>query len=226
MLQARAASMRALFDHLPDWAAGQRAAGCAWGPARRHFSVSFGIDQPARRVAVTLCPHAGSASMGAASMGGGTSIDSGDSRVRNAIRLGSYVQQVKRSVTELRVAVKHAAAYREKCSLTLSAAMGATLALDQASPCVRVLAWGCLPVLSVLPPPVQQCIRSAEICAALWPCNCSSDHQGPLHTLAALCRQCTQGWHSRKGQSSYACATRSPALSTLPRLASRCASWP
>ena len=38
---------------------------------------------------------------------------------------------VKRSVAELRAAVKKAAAYREKCSLTLSAAMGVTLALDQ-----------------------------------------------------------------------------------------------
>ena len=58
-------------------------------------------------------------------------MDSNSTQTQLVVRLSGYVQDVKRSVAELRVAVKQAAAYREKCSLLLSAAMGVTLALDQ-----------------------------------------------------------------------------------------------
>ena len=46
-------------------------------------------------------------------------------------RSASAVQAVKDAVAELRVSVKSAVAHREKCSILLSAAMAASLALDQ-----------------------------------------------------------------------------------------------
>ena len=63
----------------------------------------------------------------------GTSLDSKDSTAAasQASRCNSRIQSVKDAVADLRASVKGAIAYREKCSLTLSAAMGATLALEQ-----------------------------------------------------------------------------------------------
>ena len=51
--------------------------------------------------------------------------------VSQAVRFHTRIQSMKDAVADLRVSVKGAIAYREKCSLTLSAAMGATLALEQ-----------------------------------------------------------------------------------------------
>ena len=64
-------------------------------------------------------------------MRAGNSLDSKDSAVAQPLRFNSRIQSVKNAVADLRVSVKGAIAYREKCSLTLSAAMGATLALEQ-----------------------------------------------------------------------------------------------
>ena len=61
----------------------------------------------------------------------GNSLDSKDSALAQPLRFNSRIQSVKNAVADLRVSVKGAIAYREKCSLTLSAAMGATLALEQ-----------------------------------------------------------------------------------------------
>ena len=46
-------------------------------------------------------------------------------------RSASAVQAVKDAVAELRVSVKGAVSHREKCSVLLSAAMAASLALEQ-----------------------------------------------------------------------------------------------
>ena len=55
------------------------------------------------------------------------------------VRFHSRIQGVKEAVADLRTSVKNAIAFREKCSLTLSAAMGATLALEQVGSSVVVL---------------------------------------------------------------------------------------
>ena len=46
-------------------------------------------------------------------------------------RSASAVQAVKDAVAELRASVKSAVSHREKCSILLSAAMAASLALEQ-----------------------------------------------------------------------------------------------